>query len=248
VNWINTDTIPHFEITFRSAVDTAENIDGKKITQVLNITSFDSGRWQMPPFELLVDGQPFYTDSITISVNFTPFNPEEDYRDIKDIIEVVNPMAKYYPWMVAAMAAVSLAMIIVLMLRRKKPAATVSKPSVPLLTPYEEAMTALRTLGKNPPAKEEIKYYYSQLNDILRNYVSRQLRVPAFERTNEELILQLSALNIPRDSFTQLAQSLRMSDFVKFAKYLPGETDNRSNLEIVRSTIETLDKKIPGAV
>ena len=57
------------------------------------------------------------------------------------------------------------------------------------------------------------------MNDILRKYVSRKFSVSTFERTNEELILEISRLGIPRDAFSSLAQSLRMSDVVKFAKY-----------------------------
>lgn len=86
------------------------------------------------------------------------------------------------------------------------------------------------------------------MNDILRNYVARQFRISTFERTNEEMILQLSKLNIARDSFISLAQSLRMSDFVKFAKYRPSESETQNNLETVRSSIDILDKKIMSAV
>jgi hypothetical protein len=61
------------------------------------------------------------------------------------------------------------------------------------------------------------------------------------EKTNEELILQLRGLNLSRDSFTQLAQALRMSDYVKFAKYQPGSSDNEKNYEIIQSAIQTLN-------
>jgi hypothetical protein len=86
------------------------------------------------------------------------------------------------------------------------------------------------------------------MNDILRKYVSRKFSVSTFERTNEELILELSAKGIPKDAFIKLAQSLRMSDVVKFAKYRPSEEDNKNNLKIVTSSIEILDKNFPGAV
>ena len=61
------------------------------------------------------------------------------------------------------------------------------------------------------------------------------------EKTNEELILQLRELNLSRDSFSQLAQALRMSDYVKFAKYQPGSEDNEKNYEIIQAAIQKLN-------
>jgi hypothetical protein len=249
INWLNPDTIPHFEILSSSPIDTAENIDGKKISQTLTVTSFDSGRWQIPPFELLVDSQPFYTDSLTIDVTYTPFDPKDDYRDIKAIIEVTNPSMKYVPWVLAGLALISLAAIFILVKNRKFMAAPVKKELTPELSPFDEAMKALTELSsKNIEDDGNIKGYYSEMNDILRKYVARKFGVSTFERTNEELIMQLSRQSIPRDSFTGLMQSLRMSDFVKFAKYRPSASDNKENLNTVRSSIEILDKNFASAV
>lgn len=103
-------------------------------------------------------------------------------------------------------------------------------------------MQALQELQKKGMAQNgQIKWYYTELNDILRIFVSRKLNIATMERTNEELILQLRQLNLSRDSFTQLAQALRMSDYVKFAKYQPGAADNQKNHEIIQSAIQTLN-------
>jgi hypothetical protein len=248
ITWNNTDTIPHFEILNRSAVDTSQNIDGKMISQSLTITSFDSGQWHIPSFEIVVNNQPYYTDSILINVTFTPFDPKEDYRDIKDIIEVKNPSVKYIPWALAGMVLVSLTTIIVLVRRRKFTSAAVKKEVTPALSPYEEAMKALARLTDKGLTNGQVKTYYSEMNDILRNYVARKFGVSTFERTNEELILELSKLSIPKNAFISLTQSLRMSDFVKFAKYRPSDQDNKENLDTVRSSINILDKNFISAV
>ena len=39
----------------RAGTDTAQNIDGKKISQNFTITSFDSGQQYIPPFDIEVD-------------------------------------------------------------------------------------------------------------------------------------------------------------------------------------------------
>jgi hypothetical protein len=247
VAWFNADTLPHFELLKKDALDTVQNIDAKKLSQHFDITSFDSGQQYIPPFEIVVDNQPYFTDSIPITVSYAPFDPNEDYRDIKDIIEVKDTNVPYLQWLIAGLAVLSLA-ILVLLWRRNRSGAVSKEPATPALSPYEEAMKALAQLALKNINNGEVKAYYSEMNDILRKYVSRKFSVSTFERTNEELILELSAKGIPKDAFIKLAQSLRMSDVVKFAKYRPSEEDNKNNLKIVTSSIEILDKNFPGAV
>ena len=241
VTWFPLDTIPHFEFLIRPKSDTTESIEGKKIMQVMTITSFDSGQWEIPQLELKVSKQSYYTDTLLIDVGFTPFDREADYRDIKNIIEVNNPNTRYIPWIIAAAVLLSLALVIYL-LRKRKPAVLQEQKEIPKLSPFEEAMQALAALRKKGlPQNGQVKWYYTELNDILRVFVSRKLNIASMERTNEELILQLRELNLSKDSFSQLAQALRMSDYVKFAKYQPGTDDNQKNYEIIQSAIQTLN-------
>lgn len=247
VTWFVSDTIPHFEISSRAAIDTIPNIDNKKLAQTFSITSFDSGRQYIPPFEIVVDGRSYFTDSVAINVSFTQFDPNADYRDIKTIIDVKNPAVENLHWYVLAGAVVSLALVLLLYRRkpRKDPDAV---KEAPVLTPFEEAIQALQKLSLRNVNNGEVKPYYSDMNDILRKYVSRKFAVSTFERTNEELILEISRLGLSRDAYLSLAQSLRMSDVVKFAKYNPSPEDNRDNLNIVTSSIELLDKNVASAV
>jgi hypothetical protein len=241
VTWFPLDTIPHFEFLKKPPLDTTESIEGKKITQVMTITSFDSGQWEIPQLELKVDKQSYYTDTLLIDVGFVPFDREADYRDIKNIIEVNNPNTRYIPWVIAAAVLISLALL-VYVLRKRRPADLEEKAEIPKLSPYDEAMQALAALRmKGLPQNGQVKWYYTELNDILRVFVSRKLSIATMERTNEELIMKLRELNLSRDSFSQLAQALRMSDYVKFAKYQPGVEDNEKNYEIIHSAIQILN-------
>jgi BatD DUF11 like domain len=241
VTWFPLDTIPHFEFLNKAAPDTVESIEGKKITQVLTITSFDSGQWEIPQLELKILKQSYYTDTSLIDVGFTAFDREADYRDIKNILEVSNPYTKYIPWVIGVAVLLSLALVIYLLRKRKTGTESV-KIETRNLSPYEEAMHALAELrSKGLPQNGQVKWYYTELNDILRVFVFRKLNISTMERTNEELILQLRELNLSRDSFTRLAQALRMSDSVKFAKYQPGSDDNEKNYDIIQSAIQTLN-------
>src|SRR5213075_2871129 len=81
------DTIPHFEILQRQKIDTSDNDGTIELKQSFTITSFDSGHWVIPAFELTAD-KPIYTDTIPMDVGFSPFDPKQDYNDIKDVIDV----------------------------------------------------------------------------------------------------------------------------------------------------------------
>ena len=72
-------------------------------------------------------------------------------------------------------------------------------------------------------------------------FVNRKLQMSTIEKTNEELILQLKDLNLPNDRFSPMVQALRISDFVKFAKYRPEQEDNIRNFEIIKSSVELLN-------
>lgn len=242
-SWFALDTIPRFEFISKSKIDSTETVDGKKLEQQLVITSFDSGSIVLPPLAIAAGANTFFTDSIAIEVGYTKFNPEEEYRDIKDIEEVFNPLAKYIPWIVTAITVLSLGGVAWFLQKRKK-VVVEKKILASKLTPIEEAMQALDKLKKKDTSDlEAVKAYYTDLNDVLRIFVFRKLSISSLERTNEELILSLKDHIPHRDSFSKLAQALRMSDFVKFAKYQPPAADNENNLETIRAAIKTLDQQ-----
>jgi hypothetical protein len=240
-NWISMDTLPHFEILEKGKIDTTQSIESKNISQLITITSFDSGQWEIPPFEIMVNDKSYLTDSILMNVAFSAFDPSADYRDIKNIEDLINPLAKYIPWLIAVAAIVSFVLISYFM-RRHKLAGPPLKAPVSRISPFDEAMQALAELKKKGlHSVGHEKEFYTELNNILRVFVLRKLGISTFEKTNEELITELKQVNLPGDSFDQLSLALRMSDFVKFAKYQPGATDNETNYEVIRSAIQSLN-------
>ena len=241
IRWFSLDTIPHFEFLEKAKADTSDNIDGKAIQQVLTITSFDSGNWVIPPLPININGRTYFTDSIPIKVTWSAFDATQDYHDIKEITEVSGPTwMRYIPWIIAV-AVVLAAAGVWYFLRAKKKPAVVEEVYVSKLTPYEEALQALDELRNKGYAQNgQVKNYYIRLNDILRVFVLRKLRIASLEKTNEELILQLRSLPIDKDTFHQLTTALRMADFVKFAKYEPNASDNEKNMTIIRSAIISL--------
>ena len=242
VNWFQQDSIPHFEFVEIGKVDSATGADQRTYRRDVLITSFDSGTWVFPPLPVVVNGTTYLTDSAVIQVNFEKANPNADYHDIKDIVDVKNPYADYIVWAVVAVTIISAAALVYFITRKRRSGEKIKK-IIPQLSPYEEAVKSLEELKQqNLSANGQVKLYYTKLNDILRQFVTRKLQIASMVKTNEELIMQMRGLKMSPDEFSQLAQSLRMSDFVKFAKYTPDESANEQNFSIIRSSVELLNK------
>jgi hypothetical protein len=240
--WFSTDSIPHFEFIEKGKIDTVNGDIEKSFRQHIVITSFDSGIQVIPPLLFIADNKNYYTDSIRIDVGFSNYDPKKDYHDIKDIIDIENPYVRYIVWAITGISLISLALVIFLIRGKVAP---LEEPGVPVskFTPYEEAVRALQELKQQRLAQSgQVKLYYTTLNDILRRFVMRKLNIASMEKTNEELILQLRQLSMSSQQFAQLAEALRMSDSVKFAKYLPGESDNERNFGIIETSVHLLNE------
>ena len=242
LSWFPEDSLPHFEWVRKGKIDSVTQDGEKSYRQDILVTSFDSGTWVMPSLPLLVNGTTYLSDSARIEVGFSRFNPGQDYHDIKDIIEVPNPFAVYYVWTVAALTLLSLAGFLYFVWRKKQSPAQRSGQAGTGRGPYEEALAALKELkGQRLAETGQLKAYYTRLNDIFRVFLLGRLRMASMVKTNDELILQLKQMGLPSEEFSRLAQSLRMSDFVKFAKYQPAAADNDSNFDIIRQSVDLLN-------
>jgi hypothetical protein len=235
MSFFTIDTIPHFEILERKKIDTLDDREGIKLSQSLTLTSFDSGHWVIPSFELPAD-KPMYTDSLAVDVRFSPFDPNQDYHDIKDVIDVQVKEKKEETWYwYAAASAVLVAAIIYLLVRKKK------KPiaKIPFVDPYKEAKQELEKLGKENLTS---KMFYTRLVDIFRLYISKRKGIASLQKTTDDLVVQLRSLKLPAEEFNRLAQSLRLSDFVKFAKFEPAESDKNDSFKTIKEFIDDIEK------
>ncbi len=246
ITWFKLDSIPGFDFIEKGKLDTVENVDNKRLEQQLVITSFDSGTVILPPLEIAVGDRTYFTDSLAIDVAYINFDPAEEYRDIKAIEEVEGGTTSWLPWITGAGILLVL-LALAWYFRKKKTSSPSTASKVSRLPPYEEAMEALGKLKvydfTQPGAT---KNFYTALNDILRIFVQRRLQVSSLEKTNDELILQLKQVGMNKDKFSAMAQTLRTSDFVKFARYQPASSDNQHNWEVIHGSIKLLNELSPA--
>lgn len=232
------DSISHFEIIEKANRDSVISANGASYHLEWKLTSFDSGTHMIPPLSVIIGKKSYRSDSLIIEVSFGKIDTAQDYHDIKGIRDLENPDVKYIPWAVGALTLISL-LLFAWFYRHPFSKETIGTTTViSRTTAIDEAMTSLEELKemlREDPSS--VKKYYSGLNDTLRIFLNHRLGLVTMEKTSEELILSLSSQEMDRDMFSKLAATLRMGDFVKFAKYIPGPNDNETNMEVIRSAI-----------
>jgi LPXTG-motif cell wall-anchored protein len=238
-NFIKIDSIEHFEFLEKPVIDTLNKVGGLTLRSIYKITSFDSGHWIIPAFSL---SKKIKTNPISIDVVFSDADPNQPYHGIKDIMEV--PPKENKDWQLIAIGAALIAMLLLLFLFRKKKPKTLAEVKE-IINPYEEAMKQLEQLQKE---KVETKQFHTQLTDIFRLYIFRKKGIHSLQKTTDDLALQLRKLDIDPASLDNLSQSLRMSDYVKFAKYIPAPEDDKKCFTAIKNAIiniENAENKLP---
>jgi hypothetical protein len=240
--WPLLDSLPHFEWVEKHPVDSVVHPDSRYYRQYLTVTSFDSGSWSIPRLPFLAGNKRYFSDSVRIEVGYTKIDPNKDYHDIKDIIDIPSPYAKWIVWIVAVVTIGAL-ILVVWLVRKKKIWKVLGGIPMPRLSPYEEAVRQLAELeGQHLPENGSVKTYYTRLGDIFRHYLLRQMGISSLAETSEELIGQIRQLPVSGQQFSEMAEMLRMSDFVKFAKYQPGLSDAEHHFQVIRHSIDAMDR------
>jgi hypothetical protein len=210
------------------------NKERMMVTQEYTITSFDSASYYIPPFEVLVDGQKYNSQSLALMVYPMPLdeeNPEAIFPP-KDIMQM--PLA-WEDWKPVAWKFPLLAIIIVvafyLIVRYRDNKPIIRKVKVePKLPPHEQALQEIdRIKTEKIWQKGDPKGYYTDLTDVIRVYIYGRFGFNAMEMTSDEIIEKLNEQS-DKEWIGELRELFQMSDLVKFAKYKPLINENDMNL------------------
>jgi hypothetical protein len=232
------DSIPHFEFLKKDSL-TRSNEGGLNVTRYYyQLTSFDSGRWVIPPFRL----QPrLQTESVLIDVVFTdPFDPSQPYHDIQDVRSVPFTLDSDWEkwWYPVAVLLILLVLIIHWITALRKRRRSAAKPTE---TPYQHATRLLQELEKENPAPG---IYYEEMVNIYRKYLLERTGIDSLQQTSVHLAEQLKFLYKDEPTGTKYAavrQMLYVSDFVKFARYQPAIHEVRSGNEVVVQSMQHIE-------
>jgi hypothetical protein len=235
------DSINHLEVISRGTIDSTR--EGNKIiySQAMVMTGFDSGHWVIPPMGVNVDGKVITSTSTDINVQSIKLEGSE-YNDVKEIIEVPPPGPEWKSILLYAFGILLLLLLAYFWWRNRKKKPVVVKP-VSKGTAYDQAMKALEALRKEQLVeKGEMKKFYSGLYDIFREYGSALSGSSLMQSTTDDVLISMKG-SLEGSSFSKLAEVLRISDAVKFAKYGSSKEEASESFTVVKESIDLLNKK-----
>tara|TARA_B110000003_G_scaffold172618_1_gene172198 strand:- start:40299 stop:41222 length:924 start_codon:yes stop_codon:yes gene_type:complete len=241
------ENLKNLEVVKTLKIDTLKNTLSKKYL----ITGFDSGAFYIPSQQVFIKNRAFLTDSILINVaTIAVDTTKQKLFPIKAIQSEPLIYDDYKPYILWAILIILLILaIIYYFIKRKKPP-TIEEEIISDLPPFEEAIERLKKLdNKLLWQNNEIKKYYSELTEIVRDYIEKELKVPALEITTHELIEILSdfnetkAIETSKETIKKLNALLNEADLVKFAKSTPLSheiEEDRKDAENVLNNLQPL--------
>jgi len=213
-----------------------EVIDSTRIDTIKNslirryiLTGFDSGAFYIPQQQIFVKNQAFLTDSLlvnvaTIAVDTTKVK-KFPIKSIKKEPYTFDDF-KIYIYLILAILAIIGFWIYWFVVRKRKE--TEDAPTYRTLPPFEEAILRLTELDEKLLwQNNKIKEYYSELTEIVRGYIERELKVPALENTTDEVLAMIKdfknadSIETSKETIKKLKDLLQEADLVKFAKSKP---------------------------
>ncbi len=236
-----------------------EIIEDKKIDTLKNqlikkyiLTSFDSGAYYIPQQQIFIRQKLFLTDSLLIKVATVAIDTtKQKMFPIKAIQKEPYQFDDFKPYLWYALIVLLIIGLVIYFVLRKKKEAEEEEVIVPALPPFEEAIQKLHELDKKLLwQNNQVKEYYSELTEIVRAYIERELKVPALESTTDELIETLIDFNdsklisTTKETIKKLRGLLREADLVKFAKSKPISEQIEANRKEAEEVVTELKPEI----
>ena len=242
------ENLTKLEVVKDVKIDTFKNSLIKKYL----MTGFDSGAFYIPSQQIFIKNRAYLSDSVLINVATVSVDTTKQkmfpIKSIQSEPLVYDDFKPYLIWVVLALLLIGL--LIYYLKTRKKPE-TKEIDTINTLPPFEEALEKLQELdNKLLWQNNEIKKYYSELTEIVRVFIEKELEIPALEITTFELVSMLSDYNTPKninitkETVRKLNALLQEADLVKFAKSTPLSHEIEEDRRVAEKVLNDL-KPIP---
>jgi hypothetical protein len=237
------------EVASKSRLDTnaTSRKDFINYSQNIVITSFDTGFHFIPPFTIHYSytgdttRHQLLSEGVYLKVKTVEVDTTRAIRDIRGPIQAPLSFAEMAPFLGGvAILGIIIGMIWYYFWRKR-----MNKPLFPVITrtqgpPWQVAMQNLDLLdGKKLWQNGKIKEYYSELTDIIRQYLHQQHKIDAMEMITSEILEAYDSAALQAESRSLLSHILVQADYVKFAKATPIYTENELCMSHARQFIET---------
>lgn len=224
---------PGVDVNSSSAIDTTDLGNSRlQLRRTILVQPWDSGEVLIENIALVSETDTFRSNPIALKV----YTADVDtMTTINGLQAPVSPRTGVFDWVPDWLAdwwwafitiAAAATAIWFIHKRMRKPAVENSAVQV-IVPPYEKAINELEVLrNRKLCEKGEEKTYYTELTEILRQYLEGRFGINAMEMTTPQIKRAVRA-SVPAASASALmAEVLEMADYVKFAKLRPMPEDN----------------------
>ncbi|WP_165731493.1 BatD family protein [Polaribacter sp. 20A6] len=235
------------EIIDSTQVDTIKN----SLIRKYILTGFDSGAFYIPQQQIFVKNQAFLTDSLLVNVATIAIDTTKvkkfPIKSIKSEPYTFDDFKIYIYILLAALAIIGFWIYWFVIRKRKE---EVEEDTYKAMPPYDEAILKLNELDEKLLwQNNKVKEYYSELTEIVRGYIERELKVPALEKTTDEVLDMLKdfkdaeTIQTSEDTIKKLRDLLREADLVKFAKSKPFALEIEEDRKDAQDIVSNLKPK-----
>lgn len=221
------------------------------ISQEYTITSFDSALYYLPPFQVMVGNNVYKSKALALKVYSIPvdtLHPDQFFglKTIHEVPLIWDDLAPLVYSVLLLLVLGGVAVFLVIRYRDNKPIIRVIRIE-PKLPPHLMAMKKIEAIkADNNYRKDDLKQYYTDLTDVIRNYIKERFGFNAMEMTSSEIIERLQQVE-DKSSISDLKALFSTADLVKFAKHLPLINENDMNLVTAIDFINhTKEDEVPG--
>jgi len=236
-----------------------EVIDSIKVDTIKNslikryvLTGFDSGSFYIPQQQIFVKNQAYLTDSLLVNVATIAVDTSKikkfPIKSIKTEPFILDDF-KGYIWIVLLVILAIGLLVYFFGFRKKKE--ELQEEIITIIPAFEEAISKLHQLDEKLLwQNNKIKQYYSELTEIVRNYLGRDIEIPTFEQTSDEIIMLIKIQNdekklgLSKETLKIITSLLRNADLVKFAKAKPLSNEIEGDRKCAELIIKKIQPKI----
>ena len=174
-----------------------------------------------------------------IYVEAVPIDTTMAYKPIKMPIKQNLTFIETTPYIGGALILAGLILLTVYLIKRSKSRNNIEEefiPNIPAIVTARERLSQLKNANLWQSGKS--KEYYTDLTDIVREYLEGQFNIDAIEMTSDEILQEVKKLQIDKSILNKLEDTLTTADLVKFAKATPSTTDNQTAFNDINSFVE----------
>lgn len=229
-----------------TSIDSTDLGNGRiQVVYTYLIQPFEPGTQSIGPFRFVNGADTIDSDIVTLKV-LEPDMPKvmKDSLLINPFEGTVSVPGRWYDfipewwyWPLLALLVIALGAVIFFLYKKNGPTLLPHKKVIP---PYELAVKRLTHLKARHLAESgHDKEYYTELTDILRQYIDGRFGVNAREMTTTQILEAMSAEDTLKFFIDALGPVLRTADFVKFARQRPDISENIRSFNAVSDFVST---------